>query len=68
MEDGLKKTLWPRKKHSDRGNFDDHLFEETMGQYEARTADRCEEGKGCCALRILEAESDFKNEISLLEP
>ena len=24
-------------------------------------------GKGCCALRILEAEEDFRNEISLLE-
>ena len=40
---------------------------ETMEQYEARIADRCEVGKGCCALRILEAEEDFRNEISLLE-
>ena len=38
-----------------------------MEQYEARTADRCEQGKGCCDLRILEAESDFKNETLLLE-
>ena len=40
---------------------------ETMEEYEARTADCCEVGKGCCALRILEAEEDFRNEISLLE-
>ena len=38
---------------------------ETMEQYEARIADRCEVGKGCCALRILEAD-DFKSGISLL--
>ena len=36
-----------------------------MEQYEARIADRCEVGKGCCALRILEAD-DFKNGISFL--
>src|SRR5258705_13237076 len=38
-----------------------------MEQYEARTADRCDIGKGCCALRILEAEDDFRNEKSMLE-
>jgi len=27
-----------------------------MEQYEARTADRCEKGKGCCVLRVLEVE------------
>jgi hypothetical protein len=38
-----------------------------MEQYEARTADRCETGKVCCALRVLEAECDFRNEKSMLE-
>ena len=38
-----------------------------MEEYGTRTADRCETGKDCCALRILEAQSDFANEISLLE-
>jgi hypothetical protein len=33
----------------------------------ARTADRCEAGNNCWALRILEAQDDFKNEVSLLE-
>ena len=37
-----------------------------MEQYEARIADRCEVGKGCCTLQILEAD-DIRNEISLLE-
>ena len=49
------------------GSQDPLSFTETMEQYEARIADRCEVGKGCCALRILEAEEDFRNEISLLE-
>ena len=48
-------------------SFSDRLFEETMEEYEARTIDRCEVGKGCCALRILEAQEDFRNEKSLLE-
>ena len=65
-KDGLKKQCG-REKKKRRGGFDDPVFEETMEKYEARTADRCEEGKGCCALRILEAEPDFKNEVSLLE-
>ena len=34
-----------------------------MEQYEARTADRCETGKGCCALMVLEAEYDFRIDI-----
>jgi len=38
-----------------------------MQEYETRTADRCETGKDCCALRILEVQQDFANEISLLE-
>jgi len=38
-------------------------FEETMEQYEARTADRCETGKWCCALMVLEAEYDFRIDI-----
>ena len=35
-----------------------------MEQYQARVADRC---KDCCALRILEAQDDFRGEVSLLE-
>ena len=38
-----------------------------MEHYQARVADRCEVGKSCCALRILEAQDDFANEVSLLE-
>ena len=34
-----------------------------MEQYEARVAGRCEVGKGCCALRILKAEDDFRNDV-----
>ena len=49
------------------GSFTQAGAAETMEQYEARIADRCEVGKGYCALRILEAEEDFRNEISLLE-
>ena len=59
--DGLKKQCG-RKKATASDNIT-----ETIEQYEARIADRCEVGKGCCALRIFEAEEDFKNEISLLE-
>jgi len=36
-------------------------------QYEVRVADRREVGKGCGALRILEVEDDFRNEVSHLE-
>ena len=38
-----------------------------MEEYKARTIDRCEVGKACCALRILQAEPDFLAEKSLLE-
>jgi len=38
-----------------------------LEEYETRTADCCETGKDCCALRILEAQPDLANEISLLE-
>jgi hypothetical protein len=63
--DGLKKQCGRQKKK--KSHFSERLFEETMGEYEARTADRCEAGKDCCALRILEVEPDFANEKSLLE-
>ena len=36
-------------------------------EHETRTADHCETGKDCCSLRILEAQLDFANEISLPE-
>jgi hypothetical protein len=38
-----------------------------MEDYEARTAGRCEIGKDCCHLRILEAQPDFLEEKSMLE-
>ena len=62
----MKKQCGKKKKtgKSDRrSNFEERIFFETMEQYEARIADRCEVGKGCCALRILEAEDDFRNEV-----
>ena len=63
----MKKQCGWQKKAKQDILFSDRLFTETIEQYEARTADRCETGKGCCALRILEAEDDFYNEKSLLE-
>ncbi len=65
--DSLKKQCGRQKKVKRDILFSDRLFEESMEQYEARTADRCERGKGCCALRIIEAEYDFQNEKSMLE-
>jgi len=66
---GLKKQCHRKKK--DKGShtlgFGDRLFEETIQEYEARTADCCETGKGCCALRILEVQTDFQEEKSMLE-
>jgi len=38
-----------------------------MERYEARKADKCESGRGCCALRILDAELDFRTEKSMFE-
>ena len=51
----------------ERSSFEDRVFQETMEQYQARVADRCEAGKDCCALRVREAQDDFRGEISLLE-
>jgi len=66
--DDLRKQCGRQKKAKLRPqSFSDRLFEETMEEHEARTVDRCEVGKGCCALRILEAQHDFRNEKSLLE-
>ena len=47
--------------------FGKWLFEETAKEHEACTADRCEVGKNCCALKTLEAQPDFATEKSLLE-
>ena len=58
---GLKKQCGRQKKDNTRTN------DETMGEYNARIADRCEAGKSCCALRILEAQQDFQEEKSMLE-
>jgi hypothetical protein len=67
--EGLKKQCGREKKKGakKRSNFEERVFQETMEQYQARVADRCEVGKDCCALRILEGQDDFKNEVSLLE-
>jgi hypothetical protein len=50
-----------------RSNFEGRVFQETMAQYDSRVLYRCEAEKGCCALRILEAQDYFSNEVSLLE-
>ena len=63
--DGLKKQCGRQKK--DKSNFEEREFQESLEEYQARVADRCEVGKNCCALRILESQDDFKNEVSLLE-
>lgn len=63
--EGLKKQCGRQKK--DSSTFEERVFQETLEQYQDRVADRCEVGKHCCALRILENQDDFKNEVSLLE-
>jgi hypothetical protein len=67
--EGLKKQCGREKKKGGkkRSNFEERVFQETMEQYQARIADRCEVGKDYYALQILEAQDDFKNEVSLLE-
>ena len=66
--DGLKKQCERKKKKATTSLGTGNLNStETIEEHEARIADRCKVGKGCCALRILEAEEDFQNEISLLE-
>jgi hypothetical protein len=62
---GMKKQCGRQKK--EKKSFEDRTFQETMEQYQARVADRCEAWKDCCALRILEAQDDFRGEVSLLE-
>jgi len=71
--EGLKKQCARKKKNTAIGSvsglardFEEREFHEVIEEYETRTADRCEIGKDCCALRILEAQPDFANEISLL--
>ena len=67
---GMKTVLQERgrkKKDNSNSNFEERLFQETMEQYQSWVADRCETGKNCCALRILEAQDAFKNDVSLLE-
>ena len=63
--DSLKKQCGRQKK--DKSNFEEREFQESLEEYQARIADRCEVGNNCCALRILESQDDFKNEVSLLE-
>lgn len=62
----LKKQCGRQKKEK-KSNFEERVFQETMEKYQTRVADRCQIGKNCCALRILEAEDDFIHEVSLLE-
>jgi IS5 family transposase len=59
--------VWFSQKKEKSSNFEERVFQETMEQYQTRVADRCEIGQNCCALRILEAQDDFKQEVSLLE-
>ena len=58
---GLKKQCGKSKKKSKNDE------PETEEERELRILDRCSQGKGCCALRILENQPDFLNETSLLE-
>ena len=58
---GLKKQCGRQKKDNLRANG------ETMDGYGAGVSDRCEVGKSCCALRILEAQQDFQEEKSMPE-
>jgi hypothetical protein len=55
--------VWSAKK----GQIQLRVFQETMEHYQATITDHCEVAKGCYALRILEAQDDFTNEVSLLE-
>ena len=56
--ESLKKQCGKAKKEGQK----------TEQYYQARLEiDKCEKGKGCCALRLLESEPDFLNEESLLE-
>lgn len=63
----MKKQCGRKKKKATTTGPGTGNSTEAIEEYEARIADCCEVGKGCCALRILEAEEDFRNEISLLE-
>ena len=45
-------------------SFEERQFHEVLEEHKTRTADRCVAGGDCCALRILEAQPDFANEIS----
>ena len=47
-------------------SFEERQFHKVLEEYETRTVNRCKTGKDCCALRILEAQPDFANEVSLL--
>ena len=48
-------------------SFEERQFRELLEGYETHTAGRSKAGKDCCALRMLEGQADFANEISLLE-
>ena len=48
-------------------SFDERQLRDVLEGYEARTDDRRRTGKDCCALRILEAQPDFTNEIYWLQ-
>lgn len=56
-----------KNKRSHNLGYGDRLFEEEIGKYEARTADRCKIGKDCCHLWMLEVQPDFLQEKSMLE-
>jgi len=66
--DLLKQCGRAKKDRKSRNlGYGDRLFEGKLGDYETRTADRCEIGKDCCHLRILEAQPYFLEEKSMLE-
>ena len=55
------------KKGRLKNNIEEETLRESIDHYNTRVCDRCEAGKNCCALRILGAQDDFANEVSLLE-
>lgn len=58
---GLLKQCGSDKKKMDRREG------ETEEERDQRRIDECVQGRNCCCLRILEAQTDFKSEKSLLE-
>jgi transposase len=62
--DGLKKQCGVVKA---KDNLNDAGQQSYSAEAHTSELDRCQKGKNCCALRILENQPDFLNEKSLLE-